>query len=171
MKLSFWQRADHWARSVAPFGLCFLLIVVGLVPIRLPGYGPIMPWMLLVAVYFWALHRPDLLPPLAIFALGLLSDLLSGGQVGTSSLVLLSVFGVLRSQRLVILASSFLIQWAIFTFVALGAELLFYLANVVLLQQGVDPSASIFQFLMTVAVYPLLAWIFVLAQRSLLKGV
>jgi len=36
----------------------------------------------LAAIYFWALVRPDLMPPRAVLIIGLLEDLLSGGPPG-----------------------------------------------------------------------------------------
>ena len=47
------------------------------------GAGLAICWLALalIAVFFWTAHRPDLLPPWAVFLLGIFSDLASGGLV------------------------------------------------------------------------------------------
>ena len=50
-------------------------------------------------VYFWSLVRPDLMPPGAVFFLGLAEDLLSGGPPGVWAASFLICYAFLDRQR------------------------------------------------------------------------
>ena len=72
MNQNAWVRLDHVARSLFPFTLTLLLVMVGMVPLRVPDLSPIVPSLGLIAVYYWAIYRPDLLPAWAVFVIGLI---------------------------------------------------------------------------------------------------
>lgn len=169
MKQGLLHRLDAWARGLTPFALTMLLIVLSLMPIRLVGFSSVSPWLLLIAVFFWTAHRPDLLPPWAVALLGLFADLASGAPVGVSSLTLLAAQWAVKTQRRHILPHSFIVQWVIFTAFAFLAELLFFLLHLFALEAMLDPRPALFQALMTIAFYPCVAWLFVQAQRAFLK--
>jgi hypothetical protein len=83
-----WQRLDQIARNVSPFAITVLLLIIGLVPLRLPYLPPLSVSLVLVSVYYWAVHRPSALPAPAVFFLGLMADLL-GAVLGVNAPVLL----------------------------------------------------------------------------------
>ena len=67
----------------------------------MPGYAALAPAFTLMAVYHWTIYRPDLLPPIGLFAIGLAQDLLTGAPIGVGALMLLLARGaVLRYRRL-----------------------------------------------------------------------
>lgn len=169
MKHSALHRLDQLARGLTPFALSVLLVILSLVPVRLSGLAPITPWFTLMAVYFWTLHRPDLLPLGAVFLLGLFADLVGGGPLGVTSLALIATQAVVRAQRRHILPHPFIVQWVIFGLTALLAELLLALLHVVAYGAAVNPDPALFQALMTIACYPPVAWIFIQAQRAFLR--
>lgn len=170
MSQSFWQRLDLLARSLTPFALAALLVVLSLVPIRLGGYAAIVPWLPLMAVFFWTAHRPDLLPVWSVFLLGLFADLLGGGPLGVSSLTLILVQALVKAQRRHLLPHPFVVQWVIFALFAIGAECLLLFLHVLAYAQPVDPHPAAFQALTTIAFYPPVAWLFVQAQRAFLRS-
>ena len=76
------RRAD--AASVRLVGV----VLISNLPISLTG-GLVPPPLLgLMPVYFWCLVRPDLMTPAAVFAIGVLQDMLSGGPPGVWTAVL-----------------------------------------------------------------------------------
>ncbi len=169
MKQSFWQRLDHVAKSLMPFAITFFLVMLGMVPLRIPNVSPVLPSLVLIAIYYWAVHRPDLMSIWAVFLLGLFQDLVSGSLVGVGTMVLLVVFGVVGSQRRFLASASFMLIWFVFIVVAAGALTLEW-AMVSLLQgQVIGSEPAVFQYLMTIAVYPCLAWLFAQAQRAFLR--
>jgi rod shape-determining protein MreD len=142
--------------------------LIAATPSRLPGFASIAPQLPLICIYYWAIYRPDLLRPWAAFALGAVADMIGGTPLGVSSLIFLAVQGVVESQRRV-LGKSFLMAWWGFAIVAGGALLLQWAMSSVVMAVLLPVRAMGFQYLMTVIVYPLLAWAFVRAQIALLR--
>ncbi|MEQ8164790.1 MAG: rod shape-determining protein MreD, partial [Alphaproteobacteria bacterium] len=94
-----WQRLDIASRNLLPMMLTLLLVVLSMVPVPIDGYGPIAPMFALMGVYYWAIHRPDLLPLVAVFTIGLLQDVLGGVALGLNSLIFLLVYWIVLHQR------------------------------------------------------------------------
>lgn len=105
-------------------GLATLLVLVLLsaVPLRIAHLGEARPVFMIMAVYYWTILRPS--PPLAVFALGLILDLLSAYPFGMNALVLVAVQALTTHNRKFLLGQSFLVIWAGFVLMALGAGLL-----------------------------------------------
>lgn len=162
-----WQRLDTWARRFLPAGLSLLFVLVTVLPVPVPGYASLVPMLALSAVFFWAVHDPRLLPPVVVFAIGLIQDSLSGAPMGTGTVVLLAVYGITVAQRRVFRNRSFIQVWAGFTLVAVAAVALQWLLTVAVDGAFVPPRILLFQSVLTVAVYPLVTWILHRAQRLL----
>jgi rod shape-determining protein MreD len=158
MKPTGLQRLDLWARRAAPIVATLLLAILSVVPLRLPGYMLVAPDFLLMAVFYWIAHRPDLMPPAAIFAIGVLVDLLSGGPLGVEPLVLLLTYAAVGSQRKALRGKPFAIVWMAFALVAVAAKLVEAMLNLALRGALIDGDVFALQLLLTVAIYPLLAW-------------
>lgn len=169
MTAGFWQRIDQAGRNVAPFAIAVLLMLVGMVPIRLPGWGPVAPQLVLMALFYWAIHRPDLLRPSLAFGLGVLQDLLSGMPVGLSALVYVLVYWVVLSQRRFFLAGSFAMLWLGFLLIAAGAALVYWLGVSALGLTLVSPAPAAAQAALTVALFPVFAWLFMRVHRAFLQ--
>jgi rod shape-determining protein MreD len=81
-----------------------LLLAIGLVllvnlPVSLTGRLLPAPVLALAAVYYWVLVRPDLMPPPAVFIVGLLEDVLSGGPPGLWAAGFLAAYLLADRQR------------------------------------------------------------------------
>ncbi len=164
-------RFERGVRGLAPLVLTLVLVLVSVVPLRLPGFAPVTPVVTLIAVYHWSIYRPDLLPLVATFLVGLAQDALGGTPLGLSSLVLLAVQAVVVSQRRVFHGKTFLVEWWGFMLVAPGAMLLTWLLASLYYGTLVAPRPLGFQLLLTIAVYPALVWIFGRVQQHLLRTV
>lgn len=169
MKESFWHRLDLIARGLAPLTLTLVLILLTMVPLQIPDFAPVIPSLALIAVYYWAVHRPDLMTIWIIFLIGLFEDLLSGGYVGVGILALLLVHVVVDTQRRIFVRASFQMLWMLFGVVAAITMYLIWLLNCMLHGRFLDVSPMLFQYLTTVAVYPCMAWLFAKAQKLLLR--
>lgn len=167
MKGTVWQRLDFVARVMTPLLISICLVVFSVVPFRLPDFSFVVPTLALMAVYYWGLHRADLLPAPAIFVIGLLQDILSGGPLGMNTLIFLAVYGICISQRRFFYGKSFLVVWWGFMVVAAGALILEWAVTSALQERLVSPRSISFKYLMTIALYPVLAWLFARMQRTL----
>jgi rod shape-determining protein MreD len=170
MRPTFWQRMDQLARKLTPFALTLLLVILGQVPWHLPGLAEVAPLLPLMAVYHWTIQRPDLLPAHAVFVIGLLTDLLSGGPIGVNTLVLLTVYGVIYSQRRFFIGKTFLITWLGFVFVSAAASVQAWLLVSALHVTLIRADAPVFQYLLTAALYPVPAWLFLRWQQVFLRA-
>lgn len=168
MKPSPWHRVDALARHLTPFGLTLALVILGVLPLHVPGYERVVPLLPLMAVYHWSVHRPELLPAYAVFAIGLLQDSLGGAPIGVNAVVYLCVYGVVLSQRRFFVGKSFVIVWLGFAVVGAGAVGLSWLLVSAFNMTLVEPRAAVFQYLVTLGGFPLLAWAFLGWQRAFL---
>jgi len=164
-----WTRLDGTARGLVPFAFTVLLIMFGMVPIGIPNLAPVMPALGVIAVFFWLVYRPDLMPAWAVFLVGLIQDLLGGGALGVGVFVLLVVYAALAGQRRYLAQASFFLVWLAFLPVAAGAFVLSWLFNSLIADALLAPGPAVFQYLSTVAFYPVIAWLFVQAQRAFLR--
>ncbi|MEW5704232.1 MAG: rod shape-determining protein MreD [Pseudomonadota bacterium] len=169
MTPSLWQNLEHHMRNLAPFVTALLLLFLSLVPFRLPGYAVIAPMLTLTAIYYWGLYRPDLMPATAVFFIGLLQDLLSGVPIGLNTGIFLLVYGIVVTQRRYFLHESFSITWVSFMMVAAAASILQWAAFSLLDWTVHDPSPGVFQYLLTLVLYPCLAWVYAQTQQIVLR--
>ena len=169
MKPSLWLRLDVLARKLTPFGLTVLLVLVGLIPLHVPDFSRVAPTLAVMAVYYWTIFRPGLLPAPAVFLVGLLQDILSGMPIGINTVVLLGVYGVVLSQRRFFAGKSFVILWLGFALVAGGAELASWLLISLYHSSVVAAQPVFFQYLVTLGSFPLLAWFFMRWQHAFLR--
>ena len=169
MSPTVWTRLDGTARNLSPMAFTVLLIMIGMVPLRIPNLAPVMPALGLIAVYFWLVYRPESMPAWAVFLVGLVQDLLGGGALGVSVFVLLVVYATLAGQRRFFSRDSFFLIWLTFLPIAAGAFILTWVFNSLIADAALDPRPASFQYLTTVAFYPCVAWVFLRAQRAFLK--
>ena len=169
MKPSFWQRLDTMSRQSTPFVLTLILVVAGAVPLHIPGFARVAPLLSLMAVYHWAVYRPELLPAFAVFLIGLLQDTLSGTPVGVNAMVYLGVYGIVVSQSRFFTGKSFVIIWLGFALVAGVAELARWVLVSAYYVTLVEPRAVIVQYILTLGIFPFLAWVLLRWQQTFLR--
>lgn len=169
MKPTFMQRLDLAVRGLTPLVLTLMLILVIALPLRLPGLSPVTPVVTLMAVYYWSIYRPDLMPPAAAFFVGLVQDTLAGMPLGMTSLVLLAVHAVVVSQRRFFHGKTFLVEWWSFMVVSPAAIFASWAIASVYYGSFVSVRSLGFQLLLTIAFYPCMAWVFARAQHHLLR--
>jgi rod shape-determining protein MreD len=160
-----WHRLDVVARSISPFFVILLLVLVSLVPLRMAELSPISPALALIGVFFWSVHRPDLMPIWAVFVIGLAQDILTGGVIGPGIIGLLVAHALVVWQHRFFLAASFAVIWCAFMLVAAAALAVTWLLTCIGMMTYVDPASVFFQYLITLAFYPCLAWAFLRGQR------
>jgi rod shape-determining protein MreD len=160
-------------RDVTPIGraaplltgvLCVLLSVM---PKGVPELANVWPAFVLMAVFHWTVYRPDLLPAVAVFVLGMLLDLLNDTPIGLSALTLLTARTLLIRQRSFFLNQPFTVMWGGFLIFAVGS-FAFEAAVMVFWHRatfGIRP--VIFESVLTVACFPLGSWLLAGVHRGL----
>jgi rod shape-determining protein MreD len=85
--------------AVIPF-LCGVIgAFITNIPISIFGNNVVPPLLALMPVYFWCLVRPDLMPPWVALVLGILEDMLSGGQPGVWTAAFVASYALVDQQR------------------------------------------------------------------------
>jgi rod shape-determining protein MreD len=170
MNVSMLHRIDLVARGIVPTVLALFLVLVGVVPLHLPHFLSLGASLALIAVYYWSVHQPSLMPVPAVFLIGLISDCFGGAPVGVGVLVLLLVHRLVTGQRRLLLGASFIVVWWGFMMVAAAATVAAWLAACLLDVGLVDPAPALFSYLLSLCLYPAVAFVFSLLQRSILRG-
>jgi rod shape-determining protein MreD len=163
------QRLDLAARHVLPVAFTLLLLLVSLLPLKLPGLAGIMPPLAMMGVFYWGIYRPDLLNGLSAFLLGIVFDLLSGLNLGVTALVFLLVSGFAQSRRRSFLSHGFLVVWFGFVLTSAGATFLTWILVSILSGSATDANSAFVQFLISSLLFPLIARLMGLAHQACLK--
>ncbi len=124
-------------------------------PVRFWGVGLPEPVFALPVVFAWAVIRPSMLAPIGVMLMGLYLDVLWGSPIGLWAVCLLLPYGLVLGGRAMLAGQGRLIMWAWYaaaTGLALGAGYLFTTLDA----QNAPNAVSVgWQFLATVALYPL----------------
>ncbi len=166
---TFLQRVDLGARRLMPFGITLILMLFAMTPTYISGLSHITPMYAFMAVYFWSIYRPDLLGYGTVFFIGILEDLLAGTPLGSSALILLVCQRVVFSQQKFFNSRPFGLIWAAFALLALAASIIRWVCVGLAGSSGFTPFGTMMAgALMTIALYPIVAWVMAKAQMNLL---
>lgn len=169
MRMTATQRVDLWLRQATPIALTVLLAILSAVPIGIPGYTAVVPAYTAMAAFYWAVFRPDLQPPFALFLVGVLQDILAATPLGMTALSLMLVHGLAVSQRRAFLGKPFVLAWFGFVLIHALAAFLVWLLTSLLALRLVGPEPAVFQYLVTVTLFPVVAWVFVRIHRYVVR--
>lgn len=160
-------RRERWYTQVAPVATVFGAILLDLLWIPVPGFNAVAPAFAVMAVYCWAVWRPESLPYTGVFIAGLFEDLIRGTPLGTGALALLAVQGFVWAQRRLLSSRSFEVLWLGFGFTALIGALVTWGAVSFAYRMVLSPWPGGMQYLLTVAAFPALALLLLRIERGL----
>ncbi len=98
----------------------FVLLVLNMMALPLPFLGDVNPAWALIAIFYWSVYRPTLVPPALCFGAGLAIDLLSGGVVGMNAFIFVIVQMLVRSQRRFLMGQPYMMTWLVFGLMVLS---------------------------------------------------
>ncbi len=162
-----WAQLDWLARVLVPLTITVALVVLGIVPLPLPYFHSMGSGLATIAVYYWAIHAPHLLRAPLVFAVGLVGDALGMAPLGVGTLVLLLVYGLVLSQRRLLVGAPFVVVWWGYMVTGAGAGLILWLLSSFTAGTLIDPTLAAFAYLWSLGAYPLVAFLLALAQRVL----
>jgi rod shape-determining protein MreD len=165
------QRLDQQARATLPLLSGLLLTLLNVVVWPIPFFGVITPALSLVAVYYWAVYRPDLFTPLMGFALGLIHDSLNGLPLGLSALLFTAIHQLAYAQRRFFVGHPFFMLWAGFALTMVTVAFCQWLLITILQWQRLNPAPIVMQSILTITLFPALAWLLISLQRVVLRQV
>ncbi|HET8727657.1 MAG TPA: rod shape-determining protein MreD [Alphaproteobacteria bacterium] len=168
---AFWHKMDGAARSSAPALMTLMLVLIGVMPFQLPLYGAVAPALPLIAIYYWAVHRPDLMPFTVVFGVGLLHDVLTAAPLGLNAAIFLVAHWLVIGQRRFLVGRSFLVLWWGFATIATLAAAMEWLAHSIYAATPMPGEPLVFRGLITIALFPAVVWIAIQVHRSFLANV
>lgn len=147
--------------GIMPFGIALIVAFISFLP--LGAHGSVVtlgPQLVLCVVFHWALRAPHLLPPVAVFVLGLGIDLFSAGPLGFWGLVYLIAYALIAWRRETLASRGFVMTWLAFAIVAGIVTAFAWALGSVYFGTLIGPEALIVSCALTIAVYPLMAVLF-----------
>jgi rod shape-determining protein MreD len=151
----FSSRLTQWSAAVTPFMTGVFLILLTLLPFNVSGGWLVTPALPLMAVYFWALYRPDLMPPGVVFTLGLLTDFMSSSFLGLWAFVFLVAYAFVSTQRSNLLTRVSHRIWFGFGLVMSIATVTTWLFTSIVFTEFLSPWPFLVQGVLSVLLYPL----------------
>ena len=162
------QRVDNPVARLLPIATTLLATVISIQPAHIPGYAALTPAFTLMAVYHWTIYRPDLLPPLAIFLIGVTQDLLAGVPPGVTALVLLLACAIVLRQRRQFVNRLFPFLWTGFTMLTGGAMLFLWTLHCLIDGVLIDFRETVFRAVLTISMFPIASFLLGRTQRTLM---
>lgn len=154
-------------RDATPVVTLIAATLLDLLWLPIPGFNAISPAFPWAVVFCWTAWRPGLLPFVAVFVVGVFEDLVRGTPLGAGSLAMLVVQAFVRAQPRQINRRSFEELWLGFAMAGSIAAIANWLALSFSFRQLLSPWPGVVQYLVTLAVFPVVAWLLVRVDRGL----
>ncbi len=157
----------RWLRNLVPVATTFAFVLIGQLPLPMPLLSDVAPAFALMSLYYWLVFRPDLMPYAATFGLGIVQDAVAGAPLGLYALVYLLVHALVLNQRRFIAGKPFWVFWSAFALVAPVAACASWLLASISRGTLLTPDTALVGLVMTIVLFPAVAWLLVHAQRHL----
>jgi rod shape-determining protein MreD len=164
------RRVEKPVARLLPIATTLFATVISIQPAHIPGYAALTPAFTLMAVYHWTIYRPDLLPPSAIFLVGVTQDLLSGVPPGVTALVLLVARAAVLPHRGHFVNRLFPFVWTGFTMLTIGVMLFLWILHCLLDGVLVDSRGTVFRAVLTISTFPIASFLLGRTQRTLMSA-
>jgi rod shape-determining protein MreD len=151
----------------APHMLLAFLFMLSLINLPLPFSGTIRPYLVLMAIYYWSIYRPTLVPPLLCFGVGILTDVVSGTPLGLNAFIMLSVHWVVKDQRRFLMGQPYTTIWAVFGLTAIACSAWQWALLGLPHAQWFSPVPGIIAILTSVFIFPFVTILLNIVHRIL----
>jgi rod shape-determining protein MreD len=159
---------DNALSRLLPTATTLFAALLSIEPVRLPSYSALTPALILMVAYHWTIYRPDLLPAAALFAIGLVCDLLAGAAPGVSSLLLLLARAVVLRYRRYSLNRPFPFFWVGFAMLTVIVMLVSWMLHCLLQGGLLGIRGTVFRAIFTISLFPLASFVLGRMQRALM---
>lgn len=158
---------ENALRLLVPFCLLAFLFLLSVTRIPVPHLSQIKPAFVLMAVYYWSVYRPTLMPPWVCFCLGLLLDFVMATPLGVNAIIFTLVQWSVRDQRRFLMGQAYITIWAVFALVvALSMSLQWALCGLVGFQ-WVSFAPVALSMVATFLLFPVVILFLILVHRAL----
>jgi rod shape-determining protein MreD len=165
-----WQRLDSGARLSIPLLTVLVCMLLGAVAWPLPYFGTVAPPLVLMAIYYWTVHRPDLFGPGLAFMIGLINDVINYLPLGVSAFLFVGAHQLILNQRRFFAGHSFFMLWFGFVLTIMAVMASEWLLLCVVHWQLIPALPILAQNILAIVIFPLPCWAFIWLQRLIPTG-
>jgi rod shape-determining protein MreD len=151
------RRLDVAARHSFPTACTIILMLLAELPFGFAAQTTLLPALTFGCVWFWSLYRPSAMPPLLVFGIGLLLDLLGYLPLGVGVLTLLCVHGAAIRLQWSLTPQRFTLVWLVYVPVAVAAAAITWALTALLTFRLIPIGPAVFLAALSAALYPVLA--------------
>jgi rod shape-determining protein MreD len=163
------SRLEELLRGSLPLVALLLFMAIDLAPLPSAAPTTIAPLLSLAAIFFWTVHRPDLLGPGFVLIAALILDAAAGLPLGLTALALFLTRLTLQAPPRFLVGRSFLVIWAWFSLAVVLLLTIRWLLASIFFQHLFAFHPVVFEILLTVAAYPPVSLVLERVQPSLPK--
>lgn len=164
---TFGERFDFSIRVCVTYAVLFTLFLLNVITLPIPFPGAVKIPFILMAVYYWSIYRPTLIPSALVFIAGLLLDLLLHEPVGLNALILVLVHWLIVDQRSFLIGQSFLVVWFIFVLLNSALTLVEWVISGMINWQWVSFTTILPELLIGLVVFPIVCVVLHLSHKIL----
>jgi len=161
------MRSSHALWISSPILTCIVAVILTAVPLGFRDGIWVTPAFPLICFFYWSLHRPELLHPIAISLIGFFQDVLSGGPIMMWALVYLVLYSLIQGQRSLLAGRAMTTLLVVFVPVAFGALGLAWLLASMYYSSFISPAATFSQIITTIVLFIPICGILVQFDRRL----
>jgi len=127
----------------------------------------------LMAVFYWTIFRPSLLPYIFIFLCGIAQDILMHYPIGFHAIFFLLFQFIIKRQRIFLMGQSHFALWMIFSLSCILYFLVEWLFFSLIFLSVENAEISVISGIITILLYPIITFIFIPFHKLLpvVKGV
>ena len=151
-----------------PLVMTILLMLFFYMPIKSMELYYLRPAIGIICVYYWTLKRGYLFSYISAFWIGLIMDIYSSTPLGMNILMMMLLVWVTGWLTKYFKGSSFSATWMVFASVSLLITFVKWLVFSIYFKQFAPIAEILLNLLSTIMFYPLIAYINILIQNSLL---
>ena len=142
-----------------PLVVSLLWGIISLIPLKSDLNLMARPMIGVMCIYFWSIYRPDLFGVFSVFFLGMFFDILSVAPFGLYMLLYLIMYVAVTNVSKYITEKTFEILWAGYALLLAGIMLAGWIISSLYYTQIIPPKSFIFSYLLSIAIYPIVAGI------------
>ncbi len=143
-------------RGAAPCFFSIIIVIIGAVNLQISGISSFIPLFAAMSVFYWSMYWPRLMPKWFVFLLGFFQDFLYGTPPGITSVLLLSLWGVVVLQRELMSKQPFIILWLMYIVTISIYAIMQFIAYSIYYTDIMYYDAGIMQLLLSIAIYPII---------------
>ena len=159
---------DKPVANLLPIATMIAAALLSIEPLHIGGYAALSPVFTLMAAYHWTIHRPDLLPPLALFVIGTIQDLLSGALPGITAVMLLLARAIVLASRHNFVDRRFSFIWIGFAALTGGAMVFLWALHSLLAGHELEVREPVFRAVLTISIFPVVSFLLGRSQNALI---